>query len=110
MVVVRSDDIRRAAGTDMTSDPEDPHRWMFDCEVVTTVPSAIRRLRIWWVCRRCSTTGRVSVAVTRRPHSGNEAYDEVCALSESSERARAARVGAHPRCSEARAVREVMVT
>lgn len=94
----------------MTSDSEDPHRWMFDCEVLHPVFRSYVVLKAWWVCRHCATTVRLSVDVTPRPHSGNEAYDEVCALSELSERARAARVSAHPRCSEAMAVREVMVT
>jgi hypothetical protein len=108
--VIRSDDIKRAVGTDMPSDESDPHRWMFDCEVLNQAFRSYVVLRAWWVCRQCATTVRLSVDVTPRPHSGNKAYDEVCALSELSVKARAARVSTHQRCSEARAVREVMVT
>lgn len=110
--MVRGDDIRRAVGTDMSSDPDDPHGWMFDCEVLSHVPKRRHgptvKLKAWWVCRRCSTTVRVSAVVTGRPHSGNEAYDEMCALSELAVRANVERKRAHPRCSEVRRVREVM--
>ncbi len=110
-MTVRSDDVRRSAGTGMTSDPDDPHGWMFDCEVLSlakTTVDTVTKLKAWWVCRRCGTTVRVSSDVTRRPHSGNGAYDEMAALSELHVRANVERKEVHPRCSEARAVREVM--
>jgi len=110
--VVVSADVRRAVNPDMASDPEDPHGWMFDCEVLSHVPkrrhSPSVKLKAWWVCRRCETTVRVSVVVTRRPHSGNEAYDEMAALSELSVKAAVARKSVHPRCSEVRLVKHVM--
>jgi hypothetical protein len=106
--VIKSADVRRAVNPDMVSDPDDPHGWMFDCEVLSQALKMTPTLRAWWVCRRCSTTVRVSAVVTRRPHSGNEAYDEMAALSELSVKAAVARKGVHPRCSEVRLVRDVM--
>lgn len=97
----------------MTSDPDDPHGWSFDCEVLPlakTTMNKVTKLKAWWVCRLCRTTVRVWSEVVIRPHSGNEAYDEMAALSELAVRANVERGKAHPRCSEIRLVKDVMDT
>ncbi len=105
---IRSDDIRKAVGTDMTSDPGDPHGWMFNCEVLNPAHIHHQVIKAWWTCRRCGTTIRVMDGVRREPNSGNEAYDEMAALSRMYVMANVERERVHPRCSEVRAVKEVM--
>lgn len=110
-MTVREDDIRRAVGPDMTSGPDDPHGWTFNCEVVPIVKTTVNtvtKLKAWWICRLCGTTVRVTADVTRGPFSGNGVYDEMAALSEMSVRAAIAKRDVHPRCSEVRLVKDVM--
>jgi hypothetical protein len=92
----------------MTSDPEDPHRWTFDCGMILGREGVIVNMKVWWFCQLCKTNVRASSEVTRRPHSMNVAYDKMAALSTLRARANAERASVHPRCSEIRLIKHVM--
>jgi hypothetical protein len=101
---VTMDDIKRAVGTDMSSDEEDPHGWKFDCEVVQSTGL----LKAWWVCRRCKSVVRVRSSIMDGGGRTNAAYDVMAALSRLAVATNVERRKVHPRCSEAKVLQEVM--
>ncbi len=100
--------VRKTVGTEMASDPSDPHLWMFEHEIIRPWDDSGQILKVWWTCRFCKTTVRHSVKVVRAPNSGNLGYDEVVALNRLATLVNGSRASVHPRCSEVRAVREVV--
>lgn len=102
---VSAADVKRVVGTDMPSSDDDPHGWRFDCEV----SHSFMHVKVWWVCRRCRTDLRLGEDVGGRGD-GSEgvALADAEALLRLRERADEVRRTVHPRCSEVRAVRDVM--
>ncbi len=88
----------------MSSDEDDPHGWMFNCEVV----QPLGLLKAWWVFMMCKSVVRIRSSVLDGGHRTNAAYDDAAALSRLVVAANVERKTVHPRCSEARAVQDVM--